>query len=64
MKYQELPLWAKKEVRQTVTKWYIENGEAKYGKLHLESCVSEYIDEHDFRIEYDEYGENPVVEWL
>lgn len=63
MKYQELPLWAKKEVNQTVTRWFVENGEAQYGKLHLIACVSEYIDEHDFRIEYDEYGENPVVEW-
>lgn len=63
MKYQELPLWAKKEVKQTVRKWYIENGEAQYGKLHLAMCVLEYIYEKDFRIEYDEYGKNPVVEW-
>ena len=63
MKYQELPLWAKNEVKQTVTKWYIENGEAQHGKLHLATCVLEYIYEQDFRIEYDEYGENPVVEW-
>lgn len=63
MKYQELPLWAKKEVKQTVTRRYIENGEAQYGKLHLAMCVFEYIYEQDFRIEYDEYGKNPVVEW-
>lgn len=63
MKYQELPLWAKKEVNQTVTKWFIERGVAQYGKFDLAVCVNEYIDEHDFRIEYDEYGENPVVEW-
>lgn len=63
MKYQELPLWAKKEVYQTVTKWYINNGVAEYGKFDLAVCVNGYINEHDFRIEYDEYGENPVVEW-
>ena len=52
-----------KEVKQTVTKWYIKNGEAQYGKFNLAACVNEYINEQDFRIEYDEYGENPVVEW-
>lgn len=63
MKYQELPLWAKKEVYQTVTKWYINNGVAEYGKFDLAVCVNGYINEQDFRIKYDEYGENPVVEW-
>lgn len=63
MKYNELPKWAQKEVKETVTRWYIKNGEAEYGRRHLSECVKEYISEHVFEIEYDEFGENPVVEW-
>ena len=55
MKYDELPTWAKRLVRKTVTKWYVENGEDKYGTDHLNQCVQEYINDHDsFTVEYDE----------
>lgn len=63
MKYNELPKQAQKEVKELVTHWFIENGEGEYGRSHLQYCVKEYISEQDFRIEYDEWGENPVVEW-
>ena len=68
MKYQDLPAWAQEEVRNTVKRWhmrwFIANGEEQYSEAHLEACVNEYIEGCDtFRVEYDEEGENPVVEW-
>lgn len=63
MKYQELPLWAREEVKQTVISWVLED-DPSISRVDLIDRVSEYIDEHDnFEIEYDEYGENPTVNW-
>lgn len=65
MKFNELPEWAKQEVTATVTRWYVEKGEAEYGKENLDACVKEYIDDHDnFTIDYDEEtGEAVGVDW-
>ena len=36
----------------------------KISKIDLIDSISEYIDDHDnFEIEYDEWGENPTVNW-
>lgn len=59
MRFEELPEWAQKDVREMVTRWYTENGEAAFGKAHLKECVRRYIDDHDtFHIAQIKFKEN------
>lgn len=63
MKYQELPLWAKEEVKKTVMGWMLEDA-PNISRPDLIDWFNEYVDDHDnFEIKYDEFGENPTVNW-
>lgn len=64
MKYQELPKWAQEDVYKTIKKWVIEDtpniSEEDFNKFFNFWYLGDY---DAFEIEYDEFGENPTVNW-
>ena len=71
MRYNELPKWAQKQVKQCVKEQYLQNDEELrqageyvpyYADEELEAVVMEYInDRDDFAIEYDEETDTETV---
>ena len=68
MEYNELPNWAKKEAKQTVKKWLLEDIEERrmygddvkdYTENQLEMLAMDILNDLNcFEIEYDDYGRN------
>lgn len=71
MKYNELPKWAQKELKEWVKKGYLENDEEAreagedvpyYTEEELEAVVMEHLNDIDsFAIEYDEETDTETV---
>lgn len=47
MKYEQLPKWAQKELKNKVTKWYMEGPEAVSSRKYATELAQEYIKEHE-----------------
>lgn len=73
MKYSELPKWAQKQAKEWTKEQFLKiDEEARqagedvpyYTESELEAVAMEYLnDKHDFVIEYDENGENPILSY-